>query len=512
MRTVVVLLLIAAASEAAAPPIRPRFPLGKETTFVTGPLDIEGYVDYPAAINARGTRGLKPEDNAAVHLWRAIGPRPEGRLVAEAHFTGIGMKRPTIIGEYIVGISRFARDRLNLKDAAETAFYDEQARATSRAWTAKDLPRIAAWVKENEAPLRVAVEAAKRDRYFIALVVSEKDGVRGDMIGALLPGVQKCREIASLLAARALLHAGEGRVDEAWRDLLACHRLGRLLTQGTTLIEALVGFAIESIAAHATLGVVEHSRPDARRLAAWMADLAKMPAAASMADKIDWGERMFFLDVVRMTDRVGLVYVEALAGGQAPPDSWLRLIGRGWVNYEPALRAGNRMSDKLAAALRTPDRKERQDRIRAIEGELKAMRASVHDTKAVLFALVGGPKVRGEQMAKILVALMVPAVWKVQEAADRLRQTHENLRVALALESYHRAHGAYPARLADLAPRHIPALPGDLFSGKGLVYKAEGKGYLLYSVGPNEKDDGGKPRDADPPGDDIVIRMPGPKK
>ena len=35
-------------------------------------------------------------------------------------------------------------------------------------------------------------------------------------------------------------------------------------------------------------------------------------------------------------------------------------------------------------------------------------------------------------------------------------------------------------------------MPLDFFSGKPLIYRASKKGYLLYSVGVNGKDDGGR--------------------
>ena len=53
-------------------------------------------------------------------------------------------------------------------------------------------------------------------------------------------------------------------------------------------------------------------------------------------------------------------------------------------------------------------------------------------------------------------------------------------------------------------------MPDDLFSGKPLVYRPDDKGYLLYSVGVNGQDDGGRWMDDDPPGDDLRVRMPMP--
>src|SRR5205085_899358 len=106
----------------------------------------------------------------------------------------------------------------------------------------------------------LAVEATKRPHYFNPLVSRKTKKGPSGLIGALLPSVQKCRELASALTARAMLHLAEGRVDAAWQDLLACHRLGRLVARGGTLIEALVGLAIDAIAVKADLAFLEGAK------------------------------------------------------------------------------------------------------------------------------------------------------------------------------------------------------------------------------------------------------------
>ena len=63
-----------------------------------------------------------------------------------------------------------------------------------------------------------------------------------------------------------MLHLGEGRSDDAWGDLAACHRLSLLLSQGGTLIESLVGIALEHVASEGTLAWLEHGRPDGKKI------------------------------------------------------------------------------------------------------------------------------------------------------------------------------------------------------------------------------------------------------
>ena len=66
-------------------------------------------------------------------------------------------------------------------------------------------------------------------------------------------------------------------------------------------------------------------------------------------------------------------------------------------------------------------------------------------------------------------------------------------RVACALERYRLAHGEYSETLDILAPQFIDKIPHNVIGGKPLHYhRTPDRKYLLYSVGWNEVDDGGK--------------------
>jgi hypothetical protein len=66
--------------------------------------------------------------------------------------------------------------------------------------------------------------------------------------------------------------------------------------------------------------------------------------------------------------------------------------------------------------------------------------------------------------------------------------------VALALHAYREDHGAYPDGLSGLVPGYVPSLPDDPFAMSGpLRYRVENDGYVLYSLGPDCKDDDGRP-------------------
>jgi hypothetical protein len=65
-------------------------------------------------------------------------------------------------------------------------------------------------------------------------------------------------------------------------------------------------------------------------------------------------------------------------------------------------------------------------------------------------------------------------------------------RTGLACRLYKSRTGRYPDNLGALVPGILKEVPIDPFTGKTLVYRREGEGFIVYSLGTNEKDDGGR--------------------
>jgi hypothetical protein len=71
--------------------------------------------------------------------------------------------------------------------------------------------------------------------------------------------------------------------------------------------------------------------------------------------------------------------------------------------------------------------------------------------------------------------------------------TVDEARIACALERYRLAHGAYPASLAAAASYFSGPMPHDIMNGQPYHYRLLPNGtFMIYSVGWNQKDDGGK--------------------
>ncbi len=83
---------------------------------------------------------------------------------------------------------------------------------------------------------------------------------------------------------------------------------------------------------------------------------------------------------------------------------------------------------------------------------------------------------------------------KAAQALARNQTLANEAFVACGLERYRLAHGQYPETLAALVPPFAEKLPHDLIGGQPLKYHRTADGrFVLYSVGWNEKDDGGVP-------------------
>ena len=64
----------------------------------------------------------------------------------------------------------------------------------------------------------------------------------------------------------------------------------------------------------------------------------------------------------------------------------------------------------------------------------------------------------------------------------------------------------FPSELDELVPKYLKKLPLDPFTGETLRYHVDESGCLIYSLGPNKIDDGGR-RDPKASEDDISIRL-----
>ncbi len=93
----------------------------------------------------------------------------------------------------------------------------------------------------------------------------------------------------------------------------------------------------------------------------------------------------------------------------------------------------------------------------------------------------------------ILANIGIPNSLKASQTAARAQAKADQALIVLALEKFRQVNGQFPTALAALKPQFLAEIPGDVINGQPLHYRrVDNDSFLLYSVGWNETDDGGK--------------------
>ena len=288
-------------------PVRPKFTVSKETTYLTTPLrERPALVDYPAAFDAKYARDVTPENNALVLLWQVFGPDDNIAEIKEAYFKKLGMSPPadsknylfrpsapvTKVKEVIGGITLYTPSE-KPKEVREPL--DEFETATERPWKRDESPKLASWLDSKTSLLKLAVEATNRPRYYSPMI---RAGEGSPMISLLLPVAQSSRQLARALIARGMLAVSEGRIEDARQDAFACHRLSRLVGQGPSVLEMLISIAIERMAEDLEIAILSSNKLTKAQSLQIAADLRRLPPPPNLTRVVGETERCTCLDAI----------------------------------------------------------------------------------------------------------------------------------------------------------------------------------------------------------------------
>jgi hypothetical protein len=261
---------------------------------------------------------------------------------------------------------------------------------------------------------------------------------------------------ASLARMRLAAVAGDGeKAALILQDLLA---ISAAEADQLLLLDRLTGIATLGVAA----GEVQHLVVDGALDAA---------TCARMLEALD-GRRA--LPPFEETARAEALLQVAMA---AEVNAWLR---------RTSAEERQQAADALRAALSRP--------------EVVAMKAAADEVSPLIGqALDEGPAMlEREDLVEHLAELAAGAVARVRASEVEVQAAVEGTRIMLAMEAYRAAHGGYPEALAALAGGALGEVPVDPVIARSFVYRlleeadSHGRAYLLYSVGADDVDDGGR--------------------
>ena len=477
--------------------------VSRETTYITGPLNADGTVNYVAWLNAKHSKGVTNENNALVLLAQAFGPEFISAKVRDAVLRRLHVPPLPANGKYFQRLDKhYFRGKAKDPAAAAKAAAERLEDAMYDPWKAKDDPVLAAWIAANKEPLKLVALASLRRRHFFPIISTSEPPCVVDL---LLPAYRRVREAVKALAARAMLRLGTGDAAGAWSDVETGLRVARLLSQGMSLIERLTGIAIEATAMETCTAMAASEKLSAVEARKSLADLQRLVGLPDAWDAIDRGDRFMTLDLITTVARSGLGAFDRLVGQLEGGKSWKKLPSLR-MDWNPTLRLINSHFDSFRAAGTKPTFAATKKALDACEAKRKQLleRAGATigryggSTYACIRGFARASHVRGANkqelgriMAPLFAGLVVPSLGNATALLERVRATGDLALVAMALAAHKAEKGRYPADLSALSPAYLKTIPKDRFNDKPLIYRRKGRGYILYSVGSNLKDDGG---------------------
>jgi hypothetical protein len=271
------------------------------------------------------------------------------------------------------------------------------------------------------------------------------------------PELAGYRDVARVLVAEGNLAAREGRMADAARSYRDCLRFGVDVPHGGTLIHGYVGLALQEIGLRAIEEDID--RFDGPTAASLMRQVRALELrATSLADTLV-GQKEASIAILMDELRRGSVWQAVLPDeANTPLIRTMMDVQYGFPSKRTLLAHYRAFLDDGIAAARQP--------------YYARVKTSPPRDGVIQFL---GPGLSRPRMK-----------WAVRDARWRIIQ------LRLAAWAYQSQHGAPPASAEALVPTYLTAVPRDPFADLPLVYRVKGGRAIVYSRGPDGKDDGGK--------------------
>lgn len=335
--------------------------ISKETTYVTQPLKAGGkQVDYLAAWEQEFyPEDIATDENGYRLIIKHLGMTPDALpfqsplIRQKLGLPDTSQPDMTLEDSYAFLTTYVESDDFDLKafetlrkrwaDEVLEDFEDQREPAAvlydrlSAPWTLDELPMMETWLKENSPAIDLIGEAAAKPTFHIPFTPA----TAGPLIGMFVPELPRLRNFARVLCTRARYRIATGDIDGAINDIIACKRLGRHIGHGGTLVQMLVGIAVEGMAdSTGIVGSLEHP-PTKEQLERLVDEWNQLPPRVKIERPLLF-ERYSTLDTLQFIAGSRQVLAEMQLSVSVPPYvglDWNVIAQRVNLHYD-ALPAG----------------------------------------------------------------------------------------------------------------------------------------------------------------------------
>lgn len=282
---------------------------------------------------------------------------------------------------------------------------------------------------------------------------------------ALLPALGDVRQGAKMLKLEAVLHAEKARPQLATDSVTAIFGVARSLAKEPILIPQLVRISCEALAVSTLERVVNRTELTDEQLAKLSQILENGDDNAGISRAFA-GERCIVVEYLKDPTSYDLSIFSDPPPFPRPLVTLCKITG---LADTDALLCINLMSNYMEVMQLEPHY--RKEAVEAIEAKRNKI-SKIH----------------------VLLHIAMPSLSRCVTLDLRGIARLRTARVALAIERYRLASGNLPDVLSDLIPSYMDTIPSDPFDGEQLRYKKLDIGFVVYSVGEDGQDDGGKER------------------
>jgi hypothetical protein len=373
-------------------------------------------------------------------------------------------------------------------------------------WSGKDHPELAKWIEDQQNTIAKLSEASKIAR--CAFPIPYDTFSFSDTIDHL----PEIRGLAFLLIRAGNNDIAEGRIEEGLEKYLCVRKMGDHIRQQSTLVEMLVGIAVEALA----LGRFEPFVVTADATEEHLSLIEK----AAVDIKYDWS-----FDLPRILKCEKLMAKNLVCGMayEVHPD------GRTRFSRDPVAAMRSEFPEELPPLTYWQTKLAKAGTVLGwfVMPSTPKKAAKTIDTAFKPLYEMANPDFDWEKeptelslssikfnygfVAKLLVSMSEGTYYDIHDQYLRNIAEQRGTRVIIALRRYKNKRGRWPETLdgiKNLVPEEILVDP---VNGGSFVYKLTEENFTLYSKGKNNIDEGGEyqfswPQKAEP--DDFLIWSP----
>jgi hypothetical protein len=342
---------------------------------------------------------------------------------------------------------------------------------------------LVAFVQRNRDALKFFAQGAQYEQSRYPIDLSKGSDTQ-------LPHLMGIKHGMQMAEMSAILDAENNDEKQAADDVLLVLSLARSLKAEPVLISQLVHSAGVLLAVNALEQVVNRTTlpPESlSELSKAFQNMEDYDARGEGFNRAMACERAIHLDLLGNPDKVAKFLRElgTMGATEIPGEQLHRMVEH--LKQPGSLKAEHDYLETSFQQLLSARKETFPDRLKT--ADLIQQRATEASNQGLLFCGWNLPSLTGA----------------VRREATCLASLHLAL-TAVALEQFRAAHdNRYPTALSELTPNDLGATLMDPFDGQPLRYQKQGAGYVLYSIGSDLKDDGGKPMNGK--GGDIVFTV-----